>query len=110
MTKRVATDATSLLQGQLPGLSVIQNSGEPGNENVQLRIRGVGTFSDAGNNPLVIVDGLPGNLAIINPNDIESATVLKDAAAAAIYGSQGANGVLVIKTKKGKAGGFNAYL
>jgi TonB-linked SusC/RagA family outer membrane protein len=106
MTKRVATDATSLLQGQLPGLSVIQNSGEPGNENVQLRIRGVGTFSSAGNNPLVIVDGIPGNLGIINPNDIESVTVLKDAAAAAIYGSQGANGVLVVKTKKGKAGGF----
>ncbi|MBS1665574.1 MAG: TonB-dependent receptor [Bacteroidetes bacterium] len=107
MTKRIATDATSLLQGQLPGLSVIQNSGEPGNENVQLRIRGLGTFSGANNNPLVIVDGIPGSLAVINPNDIESATVLKDAAAAAIYGSQGANGVLVIKTKKGKAGAFN---
>jgi TonB-linked SusC/RagA family outer membrane protein len=106
MTKRVATDATSLLQGQLPGLSVVQNSGEPGNENVQLRIRGLGTFSSAGNNPLIIVDGIPGSLAVINPNDIESATVLKDAAAAAIYGSQGANGVVVIKTKKGKAGGF----
>ncbi len=50
----------------------------------------------AGNNPLVIVDGIPGSLSVINPNDIESATVLKDAAAAAIYGSQGANGVLVI--------------
>ncbi|GAA4322651.1 TonB-dependent receptor [Mucilaginibacter gynuensis] len=107
LTKRVATDATTLLQGQLPGLSVVQNSGEPGNENVQLRIRGIGTFSSAGNNPLVIVDGLPGSLAVINPNDIESATVLKDAAAAAIYGSRGANGVLVIKTKKGKAGGFS---
>ncbi|WP_343112936.1 TonB-dependent receptor [Mucilaginibacter sp.] len=106
MTKRVATDATSLLQGQLPGLSVVQNSGEPGNETVQLRIRGLGTFSSAGNNPLIIVDGIPGSLAVINPNDIESATVLKDAAAAAIYGSQGANGVVVIKTKKGKAGGF----
>lgn len=106
MTKRVATDASSLLQGQLPGLSVIQNSGEPGNENVQLRIRGVGTFSNAGNSPLVIVDGIPGSLGVINPNDIESVTVLKDAAAAAIYGSQGANGVVVVKTKKGKAGGF----
>jgi TonB-linked SusC/RagA family outer membrane protein len=107
MTKRVATDATSLLQGQLPGLSVIQNSGEPGNESIQLRIRGLGTFSSAGNNPLVIVDGIPGSLSVINPNDIESVTVLKDASAAAIYGSQGANGVVVIKTKKGKAGGFN---
>ena len=106
LTKRVATDATSLLQGQLPGLSVVQNSAEPGNEDIQLRIRGVGTFSGAGTNPLIIVDGLPGSLSVINPNDIESATVLKDAASAAIYGSRGANGVLVIKTKKGKGGGF----
>ena len=104
LTKRVATDPTSLLQGQLPGLSVIQNSAEPGNEEIQLRIRGVGTFSGAGTNPLIIVDGLPGNLSVINPNDIESITVLKDAASAAIYGSRGANGVVVIKTKKGKSG------
>src|ERR1700722_10362372 len=83
-TKRVATDPTSLLQGQLPGLSVIQNSAEPGNEEIQLRIRGVGTFSGAGTNPLIIVDGVPGNLSVINPNDIESVTVLKDAASAAI--------------------------
>jgi len=107
MTRRVATDPTSLLQGQLPGLSVVQNSGEPGNENLQLRIRGIGTFSGAGNNPLVIVDGLPGNLSVINPNDIESVTVLKDAASAAIYGSRGANGVIVVKTKKGKGGVFS---
>lgn len=106
LIKRVATDATSLLQGQLPGLSVVQNSGEPGNDAIQLRIRGIGTFSGAGNKPLTIVDGLPGDLSIINPNDIESVTVLKDASAAAIYGSQGANGVIVVKTKKGKAGGF----
>jgi TonB-linked SusC/RagA family outer membrane protein len=106
LTKRVATNAASLLQGQLPGLSVVQNSGEPGNDAVQLRIRGVGTFSGAGNKPLTIVDGLPGDLSVINPNDIESVTVLKDASAAAIYGSQGANGVIVVKTKKGKAGVF----
>jgi len=107
LTKRVATDPTSLLQGQLPGLSVIQNSAEPGNEEIQLRIRGVGTFSGAGTNPLIIVDGLPGNLSVINPNDIESVTVLKDAASAAIYGSRGANGVVVVKTKKGKSGAFS---
>jgi len=106
LTKRVATDPTSLLQGQLPGLSVVQNSAEPGNENIELRIRGIGTFSGAGNDPLVIVDGLPGSLSIVNPNDIESVTVLKDAASAAIYGSRGANGVIVIKTKKGKGGRF----
>jgi len=107
LTKRVATDPASLLQGQLPGLSVVQNSGEPGNDAVQLRIRGVGTFSAAGNKPLTIVNGLPGDLSVINPNDIESVTVLKDASAAAIYGSQGANGVIVVKTKKGKAGAFS---
>ena len=106
LTKRVATDPTSLLQGQLPGLSVVQNSAEPGNEDLQLRIRGVGTFSGAGNNPLIIIDGLPGNLSVINPNDIESVTVLKDAASAAIYGSRGANGVVVVKTKRGKSGVF----
>src|SRR5882757_7558072 len=106
LTKRVATDPTSLLQGQLPGLSVVQNSAEPGNEDIQLRIRGVGTFSGAGNNPLIIIDGLPGNLSVINPNDIESVTVLKDAASAAIYGSRGANGVVVVKTKRGRSGVF----
>ena len=107
LNKRVATNPSTLLQGQLPGLQVVQNSGEPGNESVQLRIRGIGTFSGAGNEPLVIVDGLPGSLGILNPNDIESISVLKDAASAAIYGSRGANGVIVVKTKKGKGGGFN---
>lgn len=100
INKRVATNPAALLQGQLPGLQVIQGSGEPGNENVNLRIRGVSTFSGAGNDPLVIVDGLPGSLTVLNPNDIESISVLKDAASAAIYGSRGANGVIVVKTKK----------
>ncbi|MET7253719.1 TonB-dependent receptor [Dyadobacter fermentans] len=106
ITKRVATNPVSLLQGQLPGLQVIQGSGEPGNEGIQLRVRGTGTFSGAGNDPLVIVDGLPGDLSILNPNNIESITVLKDAASAAIYGARGANGVIVVKTKNGNGGGF----
>ncbi|WP_207632803.1 TonB-dependent receptor [Foetidibacter luteolus] len=107
LNKRVATNPATLLQGQLPGLQVVQSSGEPGNEGVQLRIRGIGTFSAAGNDPLVIIDGLPGNLSILNPNDIESVSLLKDAASAAIYGSRGANGVIVVKTKKGKGGAFS---
>lgn len=107
INKRVATNPAALLQGQLPGLQVIQGSGEPGNESVNLRIRGVSTFSGAGNDPLVIVDGLPGSLTVLNPNDIESISLLKDAASAAIYGSRGANGVIVVKTKKGKSGGFS---
>ncbi|MEO6287528.1 MAG: TonB-dependent receptor [Dyadobacter sp.] len=104
--KRVATNPVSLLQGHLPGLQVIQNSGEPGNEGLQLRVRGTGTFSGAGNDPLIIIDGLPGKLDILNPNNIESITVLKDAASAAIYGARGANGVIVVKTKNGNGGGF----
>jgi TonB-linked SusC/RagA family outer membrane protein len=103
MSKRVATDPTSLLQGQLPGVSVVQNSAEPGNEDIQIRLRGLGTFNGSVS-PLIIVDGIPGSLSAINPNDIESVTALKDAAAAAIYGSRGANGVIVVKTKKGRAG------
>lgn len=108
LNRRVATDPTNLLQGQLPGLQVTQNSGQPGSDGTQLLVRGVSTFSGAGNNPLVIVDGLPGSLSNLNPNDIESITVLKDAASAAIYGSRGANGVIVVTTKQGhKGGGFS---
>ena len=102
LNKRVQTNPATLLQGRLPGLQVVQNSGQPGDEGVSLLIRGVGTFSGAGTAPLIIVDGLPGSLNILNPNDIESVSVLKDAASAAIYGSRGANGVIVIKTKKGR--------
>lgn len=107
LNKRVATNPAALLQGQLPGLQVVQGSGEPGAENVNFRIRGISTFSGAGVEPLVIVDGLPGSLTALNPNDIESISVLKDAASAAIYGSRGANGVIVVKTKKGHSGGFS---
>jgi TonB-linked SusC/RagA family outer membrane protein len=107
LNKRVATNPIALLQGQLPGLQVIQGSGEPGNEGVNLRIRGTSTFSGAGNDQLIIVDGLPGSLGVLNPNDIESVSLLKDAASAAIYGSRGANGVIVVKTKKGRGGSFS---
>lgn len=107
LNKRVATNATNLLQGQLPGLQVTQNSAEPGNEGTSLLVRGVNTFSGSGNSPLVIVDGIQGNLSALNPNDIASVSVLKDAASAAIYGSRGANGVILVTTKKGKAGRFS---
>lgn len=106
LNKRVATNPATMLQGQLPGLQVTQGSGEPGNEGVNLRIRGISTFSGAGNDPLVIIDGLPGDMGVLNPNDIESVSLLKDAASAAIYGSRGANGVIVVKTKKGRSGAF----
>lgn len=104
LNKRVATDPTQLLQGKLPGLAVVQGSGEAGNEGTTLRIRGTGTFSGAGNSPFVIIDGLPGNLTALDPQNIESVTVLKDAASASIYGTRAANGVILVTTKKGKEG------
>lgn len=104
LNKRVATDPAQLLQGKLPGLSVVQGSGEAGNEGISLRIRGTGTFSSAGNSPFVIIDGLPGNISALDPQNIESVTVLKDAASASIYGTRAANGVILVTTKKGKEG------
>ena len=87
------------LQGQAAGVTVIQNSGEPGG-GVSIRIRGSGSIND--NSPLYVVDGIVGGIGGLNPVDIESMTVLKDAASAAIYGSRGANGVIIVTTKKGK--------
>ena len=102
----------SLLQGQVAGLTVTTDGGEPGN-NGKVRIRGVGTFGN--NNPLYVVDGIPVNngLNFLNPSDIESVQVFKDAAAAAIYGNRAANGVVYITTKKGRSGkrqiSFDSY-
>jgi len=90
----------SLLQGQASGVTVI-NSGSPGGGST-VRIRGITTV--ASNDPLVIIDGTPGSLHDLNVNDIESMQVLKDAGAASIYGVRGANGVIIVTTKKGKAG------
>ena len=95
---RPVVSAAQALQGAAPNLIVQQNSAEPGAP-LNLNIRGVGTLGNS--SPLVIVDGIPGSLNALNPNDIESVSVLKDAASAAIYGSRAANGVLLVTTKKG---------
>ena len=91
------------IAGLAPGLSVITNSGRPGS-GASVRIRGTGTFSSAGNSPLVLIDGLSGSMDDVDPNDIESISFLKDAASASIYGNRAANGVILIETKKGKEG------
>jgi len=91
------------LQGELSGVAIRQSNGQPG-ASTEIRIRGNGTFSSAGNNPLVLVDGIPGSIDAVNPNDIKSISVLKDAASAAIYGSRAANGVILIQTKRGQSG------
>lgn len=106
MLKRPVTNPTTMLQGQMPGVRIVQGIGQPGNESVQVRVRGQGTYSDAGSNPLVLIDGVPGSLSALNANDIESVSVLKDAASAAIYGARAANGVVLVTTKSGKDGGF----
>jgi len=88
------------LQGRVAGVQITSNSGAPGGS-ISVRVRGIGTINDA--DPLYVVDGLPvGNINFLNPNDIASVEILKDASASAIYGSRGANGVVLITTKKGK--------
>lgn len=98
------TNAQQALQGRTPGIDVLNNSNKPGDE-PQVRVRGTRSLS-AGNDPLYVVDGIPfaGNLNDINPQDISSMDVLKDASATAIYGSRGANGVVLVSTRKGKIG------
>lgn len=107
LIKRPVYNVASSLQGRLPGLSVSQGSGQPGGESISMRIRGMGTFSGAGSDPLVIVDGVASDINSVNSSDIENVTVLKDAASAAIYGARAANGVILITTKNGKSGKMN---
>ncbi|KUK78513.1 MAG: hypothetical protein XD92_0256 [Proteiniphilum acetatigenes] len=99
IVKRPITNVSTGLQGLVPGMTVIgsANGGLPGQSNASIQIRGIGSRSN--NNPLVLIDGAEGDMNIINPNDIESITVLKDAASAAIYGNRAANGVILITTK-----------
>ena len=106
-----AVDAFGALQSQAAGVTIVQNSGQPG-ESYKMTIRGMGTAGS--NTPLYVVDGVPGgDIAALSPNDIESIDVLKDAASSAIYGARAANGVVLVTTKKGKAGkvrvNFDAY-
>lgn len=101
--KLQVSNVSKALEGAAPGVQVAMQSGQPGTS-ATIRIRGIGSINSS-SNPLYVVDGMPydGNISAINPNDIESLSVLKDAASTALYGSRAANGVIVITTKKGKA-------
>lgn len=102
LDSRPVRNLSSALQGLMAGVTVVSGTALPGQNGSTIRIRGVGTLGDS--NPLVVVDGIPGgDLNILNPADIESISVLKDAASSSIYGVRGANGVIVVTTKKGKA-------
>lgn len=98
MASRPVSNMSSGLQGLLPGVTVVNASGQPGESGTTIRVRGVGTIGNA--NPLILIDGIEGDLSTINPEDIESVSVLKDAASASIYGARAANGVLLVTTKK----------
>lgn len=99
---RALTNISAGLQGISAGLLATQSSGEPGADQASVTIRGLGTLNNS--SPLVVIDGIVGNMDDVNPNDVASMSVLKDAASSAIYGSRAANGVILITTKQGKAG------
>lgn len=111
LMKRATTSATEALQGKIAGVSVLKSGGNAG-ASISVKIRGIKTMGD--NEPLYIIDGYPGDINTINPQDIESMEILKDGAAAAIYGSVAANGVVIVSTKNGKEGelkiSFNTYM
>ncbi|MDD4920877.1 MAG: TonB-dependent receptor [Bacteroidales bacterium] len=101
LTDRSVPNVSSALQGLMPGLAVSQNSGMAGNNSSKLLIRGLGTINNS--SPLIVVDDMPDiDINRINMNDIESISILKDAAASSVYGSRAANGVILVKTKSGK--------
>lgn len=112
IANKPATDVLSALQGEIPGLQVLRSSGEPGAETSGMRIRG---FSSANStSTLVLIDGVEGDMTLLNPNDIASVSVLKDAAACAIYGARAAAGVILVTTKSGSEGkprlSYNGYV
>lgn len=99
ISNRSEPNAIGLLQGKMPGVTVIKKSSQPGNPGISIRIRGEGTLGN--NEPLVLIDGVPGDINTVNPDDIESVSVLKDAATTAIYGVRASGGVILFTTKKG---------
>lgn len=103
LSNNAQPNSANLLQGRAAGLEIIRPSGRPGNDNPAMRIRGMGSFG-ASSSPLVLIDGIIGSISTVAPSDIESITVLKDAASASIYGARAANGVILVTTKKGKLG------
>ncbi|MBQ8674173.1 MAG: TonB-dependent receptor [Bacteroides sp.] len=110
IAKLNTTNPLQAMQGQTPGVSITSTSGQPG-ESMKVQIRGLGTVGNSG--PLYLIDGVGGDISTLNPADIESIDVLKDAASAAIYGAQAANGVVLVTTKQGREGkaqvSFDAY-
>jgi TonB-linked SusC/RagA family outer membrane protein len=104
LVKAPVADVTNILAGQMPGVTTIQETGQPGEDYAKIYIRGVGSLSDSNASPLILVDGVERPLNTVDPNEIESLSVLKDAASTAVFGVRGANGVVIVTTKRGDAG------
>lgn len=101
LASRPITNVGSGLQGMLPGVSIVQPSGQPGNDGMSIVVRGISTLNSK-TDPLILIDGIAGgDLNLLNPDDIENVSVLKDAASSAIYGARAANGVILVTTKQG---------
>lgn len=98
LASRPIVNAVAGLQGTLPGVTIVNSGNRPGDSNLSIRVRGEGTIGNA--DPLILIDGVEGSLSTLNPDDIESVSVLKDAASSAIYGSRAANGVILVTTKR----------
>lgn len=98
------TSIANSLAGQISGLSSVATSGQPGNEDPAIYIRGAGSLTDEGSSPLILVDGVERSFFQMDPNEIESVTILKDASATAVFGVRGANGVVLVTTRRGEDG------
>ena len=97
-------DVTNVLAGKLPGVTTIQTTGQPGADDAQIFIRGAGSLTDGAAAPLIMVDGIERPMSSIDPNEIESISILKDASSTAVFGVRGANGVILVTTKRGEVG------
>lgn len=104
ITQTPVSNISNALNGRLPGLIAMQRQGEPGRDEAEIYVRGKSTLDGAAAKPLYLVDGVERNFAQIDPNEIESITILKDASATAVYGVRGANGVIIVTTKRGEEG------
>ncbi|MBR5043488.1 MAG: TonB-dependent receptor [Bacteroidales bacterium] len=104
LVKAPVADVTNVLAGQMPGVSTVQESGQPGEDYAKIYIRGVGSLNESASTPLILVDGVERPINTVDPNEIESLSILKDAASTAVFGVRGANGVIIVTTKRGDAG------
>ena len=104
LIKSPVASITNVLAGSLPGVSTVQTSGQPGSDAASIYVRGVGSLSSASSSPLILVDGVERDFSQIDPNEIENLSILKDASSTAVFGVRGANGVVLVTTKRGKNG------